>query len=85
MWLPYTAIDQLLQALRESSASENSVVVGTGLPNTGMGDRVGWMRGQGGIPHDSCLSQLYEKLNDKMEDYQQKVSVATMERLYCRP
>ncbi|RMB98016.1 hypothetical protein DUI87_25494 [Hirundo rustica rustica] len=54
MWLPYTAIDQLLQALRESSASENSVV-------------------------------LYEKLNDKMEDYQQKVSVATMERLYCRP
>lgn len=54
MWLPYTAIDQLLQALRESSASENSVV-------------------------------LYEKLNDRMEDYQQKVSVATMERLYCRP
>ncbi|RLV97195.1 hypothetical protein DV515_00011926 [Chloebia gouldiae] len=50
MWLPYTAIDQLLQALRESSASENSVV-------------------------------LYEKLNDRMEDYQQKVSVATMERL----
>lgn len=38
MWLPYTAIDQLLQALRESSASENSVVVGTQLPNTGMGD-----------------------------------------------
>lgn len=42
MWLPYTAIDQLLQALRESSASENSVVVGTRLPNSGM-------RGQGGM------------------------------------
>lgn len=42
MWLPYTAIDQLLQALRESSASENSVVVGTELPNMGM-------RGQGGM------------------------------------
>lgn len=38
-----------------------------------------------GIPYDSCLSQLYEKLNDRMENYQQKVSVATMERLYCRP
>lgn len=81
MWLPYTAIDQLLQALRESSASENSVVVGTEHPNTGMGGVVG----QGGIPRDSCVSQLYEKLNDRMEDYQQKVSVATTERLYCRP
>lgn len=46
---------------------------------------MGWAVGWDGIPHDSCLSQLYEKLNDRMEDYQQKVSVATMERLYCRP
>lgn len=46
---------------------------------------MGWEVGQGGMHCDSSLSQLYEKLNDKMEDYQQKVSVATMERLYCRP
>ncbi|NXF12677.1 NU160 protein, partial [Smithornis capensis] len=79
MWLPYTAIDQLLQALRESSANENSVVVGAQSPNPAQG----WAGGCG-IPADSCLSQLYEKLNDRMEDYQQKVNVATMERLYCR-
>lgn len=30
------------------------------------------------------LAQLYQKLHDKMEDYQQKVSVATRDRLYRR-
>ncbi|XP_072722022.1 nuclear pore complex protein Nup160 [Ciconia boyciana] len=51
VWLPYTAIDQLLQALRESTTNHYNVV-------------------------------LYQKLCDKMEDYQQKVSVATRDRLY---
>ena len=53
VWLPYTAIDQLLQALRESSANPSNVL-------------------------------LYQKLHDKMEDYHQKVSVATRDRLYLR-
>lgn len=30
------------------------------------------------------FAQLYQKLHDKMEDYQQKVSVATQDRLYRR-
>ncbi|NXF41186.1 NU160 protein, partial [Nyctibius bracteatus] len=51
VWLPYTAIDQLLQALRESTTNHHNVV-------------------------------LYQKLHDKMEDYQQKVSLATRDRLY---
>ncbi|NXU50803.1 NU160 protein, partial [Turnix velox] len=53
VWLPYTAIDQLLQALRESTTNQHSSV-------------------------------LYQKLQEKMEDYQHKVSVATNHRLYCR-
>uniref|UniRef100_A0A8C3PTL4 Nucleoporin 160 n=1 Tax=Calidris pygmaea TaxID=425635 RepID=A0A8C3PTL4_9CHAR len=53
VWLPYTAIDQLLQALRESTTNHHNVV-------------------------------LYQKLHEKMEDYQQKVSVATRDRLYRR-
>ncbi|NXC50021.1 NU160 protein, partial [Penelope pileata] len=53
VWLPYTAIDQLLEALREGSATQSSL-------------------------------QLYQKLYDKMEDYQQKVAVATRDRLYRR-
>ncbi|XP_009996786.1 PREDICTED: LOW QUALITY PROTEIN: nuclear pore complex protein Nup160, partial [Chaetura pelagica] len=53
VWLPYTAIDQLLRALQESSTNHHNVV-------------------------------LYQKLQEKMEDYQQKVSVATRDRLYRR-
>ncbi|XP_052552283.1 nuclear pore complex protein Nup160 [Tympanuchus pallidicinctus] len=53
VWLPYTAIDQLLQALRESSANPNNTL-------------------------------LLQKLCDKMEDYHQKVSMATQDRLYRR-
>ena len=52
-----------------------------------MRDRVGSV-GQGGSPRLLTpalpLTQLYQKLHDKMEDYQQKVSVATRDRLYRR-
>ncbi|XP_065611600.1 nuclear pore complex protein Nup160 [Cyrtonyx montezumae] len=51
VWLPYTAVDQLLQALRERSAT-----------------------------HSYTL--LYQKLQDKIEDYHQQVRVATRDRLY---
>ncbi|OPJ74162.1 nuclear pore complex protein Nup160 [Patagioenas fasciata monilis] len=53
VWLPYTAIDQLLQALQESSTNHHNSV-------------------------------LYQKLHAKLEDYQEKVSVATRDRLYRR-
>uniref|UniRef100_A0A8B9I8A2 Nucleoporin 160 n=1 Tax=Anser brachyrhynchus TaxID=132585 RepID=A0A8B9I8A2_9AVES len=51
VWLPYTAIDQLLQALQESTTNHYNVV-------------------------------LYQKLHDKLEDYHQKVSLASQDRLY---
>lgn len=35
VWLPYTAIDQLLQALRESTTNHYNVVVGTAARGKG--------------------------------------------------
>lgn len=32
VWLPYTAIDQLLQALQESTTNHHNVVVGPAAP-----------------------------------------------------
>ncbi|NWY07888.1 NU160 protein, partial [Nothoprocta ornata] len=51
VWLPYTAIDQLLQALSESAGSQQS---------------------QG----------LYQRVRDKVQHYQERVSAATRDRLY---
>ncbi|KAI5183850.1 nuclear pore complex protein Nup160 isoform X1 [Manis pentadactyla] len=53
VWLPYSSIDQLLQALGENSANS----------------------------HNIALSQ---KILDKLEDYQQKVDMATRDLLYRR-
>ncbi|XP_030417818.1 nuclear pore complex protein Nup160 isoform X1 [Gopherus evgoodei] len=52
VWLPYSAIDQLLQALGENTATHH------------------------------C--SLYQKVQDKLEDYQQKVDTATRDLLYRR-
>uniref|UniRef100_A0A8C0FXK2 Nucleoporin 160 n=1 Tax=Chelonoidis abingdonii TaxID=106734 RepID=A0A8C0FXK2_CHEAB len=52
VWLPYSAIDQLLQALGESTANHHRY--------------------------------LYRKVQDKLEDYQQKVDTATRDLLYRR-
>lgn len=48
----------------------------------GRGCRTGWepLSLMPALP----LIQLYQKLHDKMEDYQQKVSVATRDHLYRR-
>ncbi|XP_077176981.1 nuclear pore complex protein Nup160 [Paroedura picta] len=53
VWLPYSAIDQLLQALGENTASHHNTV-------------------------------LYQKVHDKLEDYQQQVAVTTHDLLYLR-
>ncbi|XP_038262757.1 nuclear pore complex protein Nup160 isoform X2 [Dermochelys coriacea] len=53
VWLPYSAIDQLLQALGENTTNHHSFV-------------------------------LYQKVQDKLEDYQQKVDTATRDLLYRR-
>ncbi|XP_008169917.2 nuclear pore complex protein Nup160 isoform X1 [Chrysemys picta bellii] len=53
VWLPYSAIDQLLQALGENTTNHHSFV-------------------------------LYQKVQDKLEDYQQKVDMATRDLLYRR-
>uniref|UniRef100_A0A8C8SMP3 Nucleoporin 160 n=1 Tax=Pelusios castaneus TaxID=367368 RepID=A0A8C8SMP3_9SAUR len=53
VWLPYSAIDQLLQALGENMTNHHSIV-------------------------------LYQKVHDKLEEYQQKVDMATRDLLYRR-
>ncbi|XP_075784987.1 nuclear pore complex protein Nup160 [Pelodiscus sinensis] len=53
VWLPYSAIDQLLQALGENTTNHHSAV-------------------------------LYQKVQDKLEDYQQQVDLATRDLLYRR-
>lgn len=91
VWLPYTAIDQLLQALRDSTSNHHSVEVGPtpsprNTPRCPLGRAGGGNVEQDkeGSPHLLLCApaQLYQKLCDKMEDYQQKVSVATRDRLY---
>lgn len=85
VWLPYTAIDQLLQALQESSTNHHNSVVGAADPEK---KEKNWELGPGqGRSADSDafpLAQLYQKLHAKLEDYQEKVSVATRDRLYRR-
>lgn len=50
-----------------------------------MGGGMGWKGGErSSLTPALPLAQLYQKLHDKMEDYQQKVSVATRDRLYRR-
>ncbi|XP_067406756.1 nuclear pore complex protein Nup160 isoform X2 [Emydura macquarii macquarii] len=53
VWLPYSAIDQLLHALGKNTTNHHSIV-------------------------------LYQKVHDKLEDYQQKVDMATRDLLYRR-
>ncbi|XP_074854250.1 nuclear pore complex protein Nup160 isoform X2 [Carettochelys insculpta] len=53
VWLPYSAIDWLLQALGENTTNRHSAA-------------------------------LYQKVQDKLEDYQQKVDMATRDLLFRR-
>lgn len=58
VWLPYTAIDQLLQALRESTTNHYNVVVGTAAWGKRKGARKHPMEGpRGGSEHPTvpCL------------------------------
>lgn len=89
VWLPFTAIDQLLRALRESTVNHHNVVVGTappGNPQAPPGPTGCPGRGNGEEPSPLTpalpLAQLYQKLHDKVEDYQQKVSLVTRDHLY---
>lgn len=85
VWLPYTAIDQLLQALQESSTNHHNSVVGAADPE--IRKKIGnWVQDRAGVPISDALplAQLYQKLHATLEDYQEKVSVATRDRLYRR-
>lgn len=67
VWLPYTAIDQLLQALRESTANHYNVMVGTAAPGKRKGARKHPAEGRQGAPRGALPAPAPARAEGKWE------------------